>query len=86
MKLLIEIPEKTYHKIIEGTYDYGDMNVIFQNGTPFSKALERPHGEWIDYSYDGFVECPFCGNATICDDNIDDLHYCFSCGAKLGGD
>jgi hypothetical protein len=34
MKLIIDIPDKTYHKIIDGTYDYGDMNVIIQNGTP----------------------------------------------------
>ena len=41
------------------------------------------HGEWIDYSAEGYVECPFCGNATNCDGNIEDLHFCFSCGAKL---
>ena len=34
MKLLIEIPEKTYHMINAGQYDYGDMNVIIRNGTP----------------------------------------------------
>ena len=36
--------------------------------------------KWID---DGFVECPFCESATNCDGNIEELHYCFSCGAKL---
>ena len=48
MKLIIEIPDKTYHKIIDGTYDYGDMNVIIQNGTPLDdvkaeieKQIER---------------------------------------------
>ena len=34
MKLIIDIPDKTYHKIIDGTYDYGDMNIIIRNGTP----------------------------------------------------
>lgn len=47
---------------------------------------ERKVGKWIDHSDDGYVECPFCGNATNCDDNIDELHYCFSCGAKMRGE
>ena len=34
MKLIIDIPEKTYHMINAGFYDYGDMNLIIQNGTP----------------------------------------------------
>lgn len=37
MKLLIEIPEKMYHKINAGFYDYGDMNLIIQNGIPLDK-------------------------------------------------
>lgn len=48
------------------------------------RANERPQGEWIDYSEEGFVECPFCHKATTCEDNIDELHYCWNCGAKLG--
>lgn len=44
---------------------------------------ERPKGEWIDYSNEGFVECPFCGSATNCEDNKEELHYCWNCGAKL---
>lgn len=43
----------------------------------------RPHGVWKDYTDDGYVECPFCGSATNCEDNIDELHYCFSCGASM---
>lgn len=43
----------------------------------------RPRGRWIDYTDDGYVECPFCGNATNCDGNISELHYCFSCGADM---
>ena len=41
------------------------------------------HGKWIDYRDEGFVECPFCGHATNCEDDIDELHYCFYCGAKM---
>ena len=45
---------------------------------------KRPHGEWIDHSGDdGYVECPFCEHATNCEGNIDELHYCWNCGAKL---
>lgn len=45
--------------------------------------LIRPKGHWIDHSDDGYVECPKCGSATNCDDNIADLHFCFSCGAMM---
>ena len=49
------------------------------------KVLEKPRGEWIDHSEDyGYVECPFCHELTSCSDNADELHYCWSCGAKLG--
>lgn len=44
---------------------------------------ERQHGEWRDFSDEGYVECPFCEHATTCDDNIEELHYCFFCGASL---
>ena len=43
-------------------------------------------GHWRDYSEDGYVECPFCEHATNCEDNIDELHYCFYCGAELSAD
>ena len=45
----------------------------------------RPKGHWIDHSDEGYVECPKCGSATNCDDNIDKLHFCFSCGAEMEG-
>ena len=40
-------------------------------------------GHWIDYSEEGFVKCSECGSATNCDGNINELHFCFSCGAKM---
>ena len=40
-------------------------------------------GHWIDNSDEGFVECSECGSYTNCDGNIADLHFCFSCGAKM---
>lgn len=44
---------------------------------------QQKYGKWIDYRDEGFVECPFCGHATNCEDNIDELHYCFYCGARM---
>ena len=46
----------------------------------------RREGHWRDYSEDGYVECPFCEHATNCEDDIDELHYCFYCGAELSAD
>ena len=43
----------------------------------------RRKGHWIDYSDEGYVECPYCEHATNCEDNIDELHYCFWCGAEM---
>lgn len=48
-----------------------------------SRKQSERKGKWIDYSEDGYVECPFCHSATNCDDNIEELHFCFSCGARL---
>lgn len=47
------------------------------------REYKRPQGEWIDYSEDGYVECPICKHLTTCEDNIDELHYCWNCGAKM---
>ena len=45
----------------------------------------RKKGKWRDYSADGYVECPFCDHATTCNDDIDELHFCFWCGAEMRG-
>lgn len=50
------------------------------------KEEERKTGKWIDYAEDGYVECPFCHSATNCDGNIEELHFCFSCGAMMEGE
>ena len=47
---------------------------------------QRKKGMWIDYTEDGYVECPFCHSATNCDGNKDELHFCFSCGADMRED
>ena len=46
-------------------------------------SAEPKTGKWIDYSDEGYVECPFCHSATTCDGNKDELHFCFSCGADM---
>ena len=59
----------------------------YHNGMEIGKTLNPKikQGEWIDYSNEGYVECPFCGSATNCEDNKDELHYCWNCGAKMKG-
>lgn len=52
---------------------------------PTIELPERKKGRWIDYTDEGYVECPFCHSATNCDGNKDELHFCFSCGADMRG-
>ena len=83
MKLWIEIPEKTYQKIIEGVYDYGDMNVIIQHGIP---PESRPHGEWIYKG--GKYWCSSCGEKAIYHSHVKEplphlTNYCPNCGASM---
>lgn len=60
-------------------YRNGHIDGVLQG----EKLYARPHGEWIDHSDEGYVECPFCGSATTCEDNKDELHYCWNCGAEM---
>lgn len=46
-------------------------------------SVERKKGKWENHIEDGYLECPFCGAATNCDGDIEELHFCFSCGARL---
>ena len=65
---------------------YGDICFIEETGRKELTTNERKKGKWIDYTDDGYVECPFCHSATNCDGNKDELHYCFSCGADMRGE
>ena len=63
------------------------MQILGERIKPLPSAQpERKNGKWIDYTDDGYVECPFCHSATNCDGNKDELHYCFSCGADMRGE
>jgi hypothetical protein len=53
------------------------------NIVPAADVVERKVGRWISYIDDGYLECPFCGAATNCDGDESELHFCFSCGAKM---
>ena len=52
---------------------------------PAADVVARKTGKWISYIEDGYLECPFCGAATNCDGDESELHFCFSCGAKMIG-
>ena len=63
----------------------GMVTSVFDVVKSLPSAPQRT-GRWIDYVKDGYVECPFCHSATTCNDNISDLHFCFSCGARMEGE
>lgn len=47
-------------------------------------STSRGVGEWIDHSQDfGYVECPICEHLTNCEGNINELHFCWNCGALM---
>lgn len=84
----------TYERMIEIISRKSSIPDVGESWDEINKAYDmaiellketRPQGEWIDYSNEGFVECPFCGSAINCEDNIDELHFCWNCGAELRG-
>lgn len=77
IKILADLTDNLFLHTLEEQYKALHMAI---------EALQdRPTGRWIDYSDEGYVECPFCHSATNCDGNKDELHFCFSCGAKMEG-
>ena len=71
MQIVIEIPEKMYHMINAGFYDYGDMNMIIQNGI----SLPKGHGrlkdfdkiEWYGCNLEGRGCIEANGDCSVCD-------------------
>lgn len=67
-------------------YDTGYAKLIYDAAHAIEElSKERKTGKWISYIEDGYLECPFCGAATNCDGDESELHFCFSCGAKMEG-
>lgn len=72
----MSICDKCIHRLpCDNESDYRKQCIFYEE--------QRPHGTWNDHSDEGYVECPFCDHATTCDDNIEELHFCFFCGASL---
>ena len=71
-------------KVIDNapTVEYPFYAEAYQTGYEEGKNA-RTQGEWKDHSEEGYVECPFCEHLTNCEDNIDELHYCWNCGAYM---
>ena len=79
--MIIEIPNE--NSIVKWKNDDKDEWKIAEI-SDLIQAYERQKGEWIDHSEDyGYAECPFCHELTTCEGNIDELHYCWNCGAYL---
>lgn len=83
------LSEDAINDLVEDTMFLGDAIVPYcftiTSIKEEPKALEQEprEGHWINHSDEGYVKCPICGSATNCDGNIADLHFCFSCGAKM---
>lgn len=79
------VEQKYYERVVANvTFDRDQLNEIVEKAkAEILEDIKKPHGKWIDYSNEGYVECPFCGSATNCEDNKDELHYCWSCGANM---
>lgn len=79
--------QQTYKMFVGEDTVYLDANDVGSVLASLPSAQsERKTGRWIDYTEDGYVECPFCHSATNCDENKDELHFCFSCGADMRGE
>ena len=73
-------------EFLGGAFHEDDQKILMKRMNELPSAEpERKKGEWIDYTENGYVECPFCHSATNCDGNKDELHYCYSCGADMRG-
>ena len=80
-----EIAKHAVHTIGEEPFimSLDDGIAIHEAIDIIQQSRSQRTGRWIDHVEDGYVECPFCHSATNCDNNISDLHFCFSCGARM---
>ena len=59
-----ELFTKAENLLIKSKISYGEYDEMVQ---PLNEEV-RKEGEWIDHSNEGYVECPFCGSCTTCED------------------
>lgn len=80
MEIVIKIPDNTYRMIQNNKYDYGDMNIIIQNGTQLPKGhgrigdLDALENEMINGIKAGNLEK---GNEEYA--NINNMYDCVQC-------
>ena len=91
MRRYIDADKIEYEDMLRprGDGNYEECQIAYRDqiyDIPTADVRENVHGEWIDCTEDGYVECPFCHSATNCDGNKEELHFCFSCGAEMRGD
>lgn len=78
----LEQPTITHEQAIDYLHETGWLQnhdrILTESRVPLK-------GTWKDFTDEGYVECPFCKSATNCEskEEIDDIHFCFSCGAML---
>ena len=68
-------------------YDRKQYTQGFEDGKKYAEAELVKHGSWVgidDFPHEDW-ECTNCGYIIYGDDDIRDLHYCPSCGAKMDG-
>ena len=91
MRRYIDADKIEYEDMLRprGDGNYEECQIAYRDqiyDIPTADVRENVHGEWIDCTEDGYVECPFCHSATNCDGNKEELHFCFSCGAEMRGE
>ena len=86
VKGAVEIKDGLYNIKDGKLFKYKENGGTVRTYPIISAEQEPKRGKWIDHTDEGFVECPFCHSATTCEDNIDELKFCFSCGARMESD
>lgn len=79
MKLIIDIPEDLYNKLVKYKEFYTSTTIFsaITNGTPYE---ERPQGEKIKKKPYGWVYCSECDSLLEPQDK-----FCWNCGAEMKG-
>lgn len=84
MKIIIDIPDKTYDKVVNDKYAiYDEMYNAIANGTPYE---ERPKGKWESTKQGDIPITDRCTNCNYKMKWYKNKHkYCPECGANMRG-